>query len=276
MRRLQHILFGTALAVAVSACSSLKQDHTLGWSAAQLYKAGKEELNDGSYSSAEEYYTKLLSRFPYGKLAQQSQLDLAYAYYKSGEPEKALAQIDDFLRTYPQHPYADYALFMKGVVEYEQNISLFSRLIPTNLSQTDPEQLKKAFDDFNLLVQRYPKSEYAEDARYRMVYIRNLLGEHSLEIANYYLRQGAYVSAIARAKQVLEKYEQSPSAPYALAIMIRAYQEAGEQKLANDARRVFEQNYANMKQDKEIEEILHGDVSKQRTFWQRLHAQPKV
>lgn len=276
MRRLQSIALSIALIATLSACSSLKQDHTQGWSAAQLYQAGKEEMDGGGYSSAEDYYTKLLSRFPYGKLAQQSQLDLAYVYYKSSEPDKAIAQLEDFLRTYPQHPYADYALFMKGVVEYERNVSLFNRLVPTNLAQTDPEQLKKAFDDFSNLVTRYPKSEYAEDARYRMVYIRNLLGEHTLEIANYYLRHGSYISAANRAKQVLEEYEQTPSAPYALAIMIRAYQEAGETQLAADARRVFDLNYADKLQDEEIQEILNGDVSKQRSFWKQLRATPKV
>lgn len=276
MRRLKHMVFFTTLALTLSACSGLKQDPTIGWSAAQLYQAGKAELDDGGYSSAQTYYTKLLSRFPYGKLAQQSQLDLAYAYYKSGETEKSLAQFDDFLKTYPQHPYADYALFMKGVVEYEGNVSIFERLVPTNLSQTDTEKLRKALEVFSVLVKNYPNSEYSEDARYRMLYIHNLLGEHTLKVADYYLRHGAYVAAAARAKQVIEEYQRTPSAPYALAIMIRAYQEAGETKLAEDARRVFNQNFSDKLNDPEIQEILQGDISKQPSFWKKLSAKPKV
>lgn len=276
MRRLSSWFFAAAAAGLLAGCSSIKQDRTAGWSASQLYNAGKEEMQGGAYSSAEDYYTKLLSRFPYGKLAQQSQLDLAYVYYKSGEPDKAMAALDEFIRTYPQHPYIDYALYMKGVVEYERNVSLFDRLVPTNLAQTDPEALKQAFADFSILVERFPKSEYAEDARYRMVYIRNLLGQHMLEAANYYLRHGSYIASAARAKQVLEEYEQTPSAPYALAIMSRSYRMLGKDKLADDALRVLQQNFPEKMQDKEIQDLLNGDVSKQPSFLSRLRAVPKV
>ncbi|SUO94189.1 outer membrane protein assembly factor BamD [Suttonella ornithocola] len=274
--QLRHTFIAVAIATSLIGCSSLKQDHTIDWSAAQLYQAGKSELQDGSYSSAEDYYTKLLSRFPYGRLAQQSLLDLAYVQYKSGESEKAIATLEDFIRTYPQHPYIDYALYMKGVVEYERNVSFFNRLVPTNLSQTDPEALKKAFNDFDYLVTHYPKSEYSEDAKYRMVYIRNLLGEHYLEVADYYLRRGAYVSAVNRAKQVLQEYEQTPSAPYALAILSRAYKEMGEQTLSADAQRVLQQNFPEKLQNQEIQQILTGKIHRQRSFLERVMAEPKI
>ncbi len=272
----RHKVLLSAIMIALFGCSSLEQDHTTGWSANQLYEAGKSDMKSGSYSSAEEYYTKLLARFPYGKLAQQSTLDLAYVHYKNGEPDKALAILEEFIRTYPQHPYIDYALFMRGVVKYERNVSLFDRLVPTNLAQTDPEALKEAFEAFRELTEKYPKSEYAEDARYRMVFIRNLLGEHTLEIAKHYLRRGAYVASATRAKQVVEEYQQTPSAPYALALMSRAYQEMGEKTLANDALRVLQQNFPEKMQDEEIQYYLHGDLSKKQSILQRIQAKPKI
>lgn len=275
MRVRYFILLGTASAILFG-CSSLKQDRTIGWSANQLYEAAKAEREGGSYTAAVDYYDKLLARFPYGSLAQQSILDIAYVHYKNSEPDKAIEKLNEFLHTYPQHPYADYALFLRGVVEYERNVSFFDRLMPTNLSQTDPEALKTAFNTFAEVADKYPQSEYAEDARARMVFIHNLLGEHTLEVANYYLRRGTYIAAINRYKQVLEEYEQSQSAPYALAAMSRAYREIGETALAQDAEAVLRLNFADKLQDKEIRHYLNGDIHKQPSFWQRINAKPKI
>ncbi|MBR1375724.1 MAG: outer membrane protein assembly factor BamD [Cardiobacteriaceae bacterium] len=260
----------------LSACGGLSQDTTVGWSAQQLYDAGKADLQAAGYTSAANYYNKLLSRFPYDKLAQQALLDLAYVYYKASEPEKAIEKLDEFIKTYPQHPYIDYALFMRGVVEYEKNVNVFDKVMPKNLSQTDPESLKKAFNTFAVLVEKYPQSKYAEDARYRMVFIKNLLAEHYLETANYYLRHGSYIAAAARAKQILEEYQQTPSAPYALAIMHRAYKELGEQTLADDTMRLLQHNFADKLNDKEIQELINGDISKQRGFISTVRAKPKI
>lgn len=274
--RVRHFLLLSIASAVLLGCSSLKQDHTIGWSANQLYEAARAERDGGSYSTATSYYNKLLARFPYGALAQQSTLDLAYVHYKDGSPEEAIKLLNEFLRTYPQHPYADYALFLRGVVEYERNISLFDRLMPTSLSQTDPEALKTAFNTFAELVAKYPQSEYTEDAQARMLYIHNLLGEHTLEVGNFYLRHGTYLAAINRYKQVLEEYEQSPSAPYALAAMSRAYRELGETTLAQDAERVLQLNFADKLQDKEIQQYLQGNIHKQPSFLQRFNAKPKI
>lgn len=274
--RVRHFLLLSAASLGLFACSTIKQDHTTGWSANQLYEAAKAERDSGSNTTAIEYYNKLLARFPYGVLAQQSMLDLAYVQYKDSSPDEAIAQLNEFLRTYPQHPYADYALFLRGVVEYERNVSLFDRLVPTNLSQTDPEALKTAYNTFAELLQKHPQSEYAEDAGYRMVFIHNLLGEHTLEVANYYLRRGTYAAAINRYKQVLEEYQQSPSAPYALAALSRAYREIGETQLAQDAEQVLHLNFADKLQDEEIQHYLNGDIRKQPSFWQRINAKPKT
>lgn len=274
--RVRHFILLSIASTALFGCSSLKQDHTIGWSANQLYEAARAERDGGSYSTATDYYNKLLARFPYGVVAQQSMLDLAYVYYKDRNSDEAIALLNEFLRTYPQHPYADYALFMRGVVEYERNVSVFDRLMPTSLSQTDPEALKTAFNTFAELVEKYPQSEYAADAQSRMLFIHNLLGEHTLEVANFYLRRGTYVAAINRYKQVLEEYEQSPSAPYALAGMSRAYREMGETTLAQDAERVLQLNFADKLQDTEIQHYLHGNIHEQPSFWQRFNAKPKI
>lgn len=259
-----------AMVVFLAGCSGMQLDHTANWNAHQLYQAGKTEMESSSYTTAIDYFTKLLARYPYGVLAQQSMLDIAYSYYRAGEAEKALAQLDSFSKTYPQHPYIDYALYMKGVVEYEKNISFFKRLLPTDLSQTDPTPLKNAFDLFAQLVERFPQSEYAEDARYRMIFLHNLLGKHDLEIADFYLRKGDFVAAAARAKNILEHYETTPSAPYALAIMIRAYRELGQKLLADDAMRVFNMNYVDSLESPEIKRYLQGNIHKQANFFDRI------
>ena len=165
---------------------------------------------------------------------------------------------------------------MRGIITYERNNSLFKRLSPVNQAQTDPNMLRKAFEAFKELLEKFPNSPYSEDAQLRMVYLRNLLGQHELEIADYYMRKGAYIAAINRAKGVLEQYEQTPSTPYALALMTRAYRELGEQQLSQDSYRVLQMNFADKLQDTEIQHYLQGDVRQKLSLWQILQAKPKT
>ena len=264
------------IAGSLVACSSIKEDRTVGWSADQLYQSAKEEMESGNYRTASDHYSKLLARYPYGQKAQQAALDLAYSYYKGDEADKARAEYEAFIRTYPRHQYVDYAYYMLGVVAYEKNITFYDKLNPTNLAQTDPEAMQAAFNAFAQVVERYPESEYAEDARYRMLFLRNLLGQHELEIADYYLRRGAYLAAANRAKNVLQRYEQTPSAPYALALMSRAYRELGQSQLEQDALRVLQLNFANQINDPEIQRYLQGDIKSKKNLWEILRSQPKV
>ncbi|UJF24162.1 outer membrane protein assembly factor BamD [Suttonella sp. R2A3] len=271
-----RIVLSLTLAGLLTACSSLQQDKTLNWSADQLYREAKAEMDGGNYSTAANYHTKLLSRYPYGKLAQQSMLDLAFSYYRDGEGEKAEKAYDNFIRTYPNHPYIDYAYYMKGVVVYEKDVNIFSKLNPINLTQIDPSKLQRAFDNFSYLVETYPKSEYSEDARYRMLFLKNLMAQHELEIADYYMRRGSYVAAANRAKNVVTRYDGAPSVPYALALMSRAYQELAQPQLQNDALRVLKMNFASMMNDQEIQHYLNGDISKKQSLWDLLFAEPKI
>ncbi|MDO4776954.1 MAG: outer membrane protein assembly factor BamD [Cardiobacteriaceae bacterium] len=264
------------IAGSLAACSSIKEDRTVGWSADQLYQSAKTEMESSNYRTASEYYTKLLARYPYGQKAQQAALDLAYSYYKAGEADKARAEYEAFIRTYPRHTYIDYAYYMLGVVAYEKDITFYDKLNPTNLAQTDPEAMQAAFNAFAEVVSRYPDSEYAEDARYRMLFLKNLLGQHELEIADYYLRRGAYVAAANRAKNILQRYEQTPSTPYALALMSRAYRELGQTQLAEDALRILKLNFSGQLNDPELRRYLEGNIRTKKNLWEILRSKPKV
>lgn len=240
---------GLALAAALAGCSWVKNllpeqiDLTEGWSAQQFYNAAIQARQEGNYESAANYLEQLQARYPFGRYAQQAQLELIYVYYKDNEGASAIAAADRFIKTHPRHPFVDYAYYMKGVVNFSRGNSLFERLVPTDLTRTDTESANQAYNDFSELVQKFPDSRYAEDARQRMVYVRNNLAAYEIHAADFYLRRKAYLAAANRARNVLENYPQTTSVPRALEIMVQAYTELGLPQLAADARRVYETNY---------------------------------
>lgn len=264
------------MCLGLSACSYFQEDQTLNWPAERLFETAKEEQQSGNYTTASGLYTKLMARYPYGLLAQQSALNLAYSYFKDGENDKAIQELNAFIRTYPRHPQIDYAYYMKGIIAYERNQSFFKRLNPTNLAQTDPNLLKEAFMSFNELVQLFPNSQYSEDARYRMVYLKNLIAQHDLEIAEHYLREGAYLASIKRAQNVVTQYQQTPSTPYALAVMTRAYRELGDEMRSNDSQQILEMNFRHLLDDEEIQNILHGNIKRKDSLIAILKSKPKI
>ena len=215
---------------------------TAGWSAERFYREGQEELQGGNYLTAIERFEKLQTRYPFGRYAQQAQLHLIYAYYKSEQPESAIAAADRFIRTNPRHPDVDYAYYMKGVVNFNRGVGVIERLLPGDPAKTDTLTASQAFNDFSELVRRFPQSRYAEDASQRMVYLRNNLARYELNVGDYYLRREAYVAAANRAKYVLENYANSPVANDALAMLARAYLEMDMEDLARDALRVLRLN----------------------------------
>ena len=222
-----------------------KEDDTLNLSADGLYARAKGALDAGYYSEAIKHYQDLEARYPFGKHAQQALLDLAYAYYKSEEPEAAVAACDRFMRLYPQNPHVDYAYYLKGLTHFNRNKGFLQRYLPTDESERDTSAAELAFQDFLALTQRFPDSEYVADARQRMRYLRNNLARHELHVAGYYLRRGAFIAAANRARYVLENYPRTPSTPGALALMARAYRVLELDDLADDALRVLELNYPN-------------------------------
>ncbi|HHH39517.1 MAG TPA: outer membrane protein assembly factor BamD [Sedimenticola sp.] len=234
------------LLLLLSGCSSLldEEDETKGWSAQKFYNEAKAAMADGDYERAIRYYEGLEARYPFGNYATQVQLDVGYAYYKNNQPDSAIAALNRFIKLHPRNPFVDYAYYLKGIVNFNQNLSFISRFAPTDISQRDPGTAMDAFRDFSELLQRFPDSQYAPDARKRMIYLRNNLAMHEVHAGSYYLRKGAYLAAANRGAYVVEKFQRTPAVKPALLIMIRAYDAMGLTGLAQDTRRVLALNEA--------------------------------
>jgi len=232
--------------LSTSGCSYFTADAIVAkdsWTVERLYSEAKSALNAEDYFTALQYYSQLEARFPFGSYAQQSLLETAYAYYKTDEPEQALATLDRFMRVYPLNPSMDYAIYLRGLTNFTRDIGLFEKYIPRDESQRDPGSARFALKDFKTLVNRYPKSNYSEDAAQRVVYLRNRLAQHEVNVAHYYMRRGAYVAAANRGKYVIENYPRTPAMPEALLMMAKAYKVLGLNELSNDALRVLKRNY---------------------------------
>lgn len=231
-------------AIALSGCGILSKDfdETEGWSASRLYDKATSEMSGGNYERAIELYQKLETRYPFGRYAMQGQLDVAYAHYKAGQPEQAIAAADRFIKLYPQNPFVDYAYYLKGIVNYNRSVGFIDRFVPTDASQRDPGAALDAFQDFAVLVERYPDSKYAADARQRMLYLRNNLAKNEIHVARYYMKLGAYIAATNRAQYVVERFQRTSAVQDALEIMVDAYQRLGKNQLAADAQRVLDLN----------------------------------
>ena len=218
-------------------------DEAKNWTVERLYSEAKGALDSGYYSKAVEYYEFLETRFPFGVYGQQSLLDLAYAYYKTEEFESSIAACDRFIRLYPQNTHVDYAYFLKGLVNFNRGRGLTERFLPIDSSQRDQSSALTAFRAFSELLERYPQSQYAEDAQKRMVFLRNRLARHELHVAGYYMKRGAYLAAVNRARTVVESYPRTPSVPDALALMAKAYKVLEMPDLSEDTVRVLRLNY---------------------------------
>jgi outer membrane protein assembly factor BamD len=241
-------LFGIALAGLIglsSGCGLLPEtkDETADWSAQKLYSEARSALNDGDYTKAVKYYESLEARYPFGKYAQQAQLEIAYAYYKDEEPDSAIAALDRFIKLNPRSPNIDYAYYLKGLVNYNRGLGVVERYLPLDPAERDAGSSLQAFEDFSELVRLYPNSTYAGDARQRMLYLRNNLALHELYVAEYYMKRRAYVAAANRAKYVVENYQRTPSVPGALVVLAKAYKLLGLTQLSDDALRVLRTNY---------------------------------
>ena len=202
-------------------------------------------IQDENYEKAVKEFETLQSRYPYGRYAQQAQMEIAYAYYKHDEPAPALAALDRFAKAYPNSAHLDYALYLKGIVNFNENInSLLGTWLKQDPSERDPAALRDSFDSFKELVTRFPNSLYAPDARIRMQFLLNTLATSDLHVAAYYLRRGAYVAAANRAKRVLIDYPQTPQTREALQILVQAYDAMGMKDLSDDTKRVLALNLA--------------------------------
>ncbi len=244
-----------ALNLGLSGCGLLPEvaDETAGWSAQRLYSEAKDNLNDGDYERAIKLYETLEARYPYGRYAQQAQLEIAYAYYKDQEPISAIAACDRFIKLHPNHPNVDYAYYLKGLANFTEEQGLFSRFSNQDMSERDPKAARESFAAFKELVTRFPDSKYAEDSRARMKYLVNAISANEVHVAKYYLKREAYVAAANRAKSVVTNYPETPAIEEALAIMVVAYDKLGINDLRDDALRVLQHNYPNSKYSRGVD-----------------------
>jgi outer membrane protein assembly factor BamD len=237
------VLLITAAVSLLAGCSTAPVDKTATWSPNKIYSEAKDEMQSGAYDKAIPLLEKLEGRAAGTPLAQQAQLDKAYAHYKSAEPAQAIAAIDRFLKLHPASPALDYALYLKGIINFNEDLGLFSSVTRQDLSERDQKAAKESFEAFKELVTRFPDSRYTPDASLRMTYIVNSLAKYEVHVARYYYTRGAYLAAINRAQTALSEYRDVPVLEEALYIMVQSYDALGLPQLRDDAKRVLEKNY---------------------------------
>lgn len=263
---LWQVLGGILLAftLALGGCGLLPKvkDETAGWSAQKLYAEAKDNLNEGNYERAVKLFETLESRYPFGRYAQQAQLEVAYAYYKDNEPISAVAACDRFIKLHPNHPNVDYAYYLKGLANFNDDLGFLGKVVDQDLSERDPRAARDAFLAFKELVTRFPDSKYAADSAARMNYLVNALASHEVHVAKYYLKREAWVAAANRAKEVLKTYPEAPALEEALAIMVLTYDKLKLPDLRDDAQRVLNLNFPNSK--------YAGGVSTEGKPWYRF------
>jgi len=241
--------FVVVAALLLGACGLLRTDDdpTTGWSAQKLYGEAKDEMGQQNWTQAIKYLEKLEARYPYGRYAQQAQIEIAYAYYKDNERASAIAAADRFIKLYPNHPHVDYAYYLKGLVNFNEKQGLFQNFGDQDMTERDPKATNEAFESFKMLVSRYPETKYAEDAAARMRYLVNALASHEVHVARYYMKRGAYVAAANRAQYAVQNFPQAPAIEEAVYIMVRAYDALALTELRNAADRVMRKNFPDSK-----------------------------
>ena len=242
---LTRILAVACVAVLVGGCSSTPEpeDETRGWTAEKIYSEAKAEQNSNNYTRSNELFEKLEARFPYGRYAQQAQLEIAYNQYKDAEPALALAALDRFVKQNPTHPSLDYAYYLRGLVSFNEAQGFMSQLSKQDMSERDPKNAKEAFESFREVAVRFPDSKYAQDAHIRMGYLIGALATHELHVARYYYKRGAFLAAANRGKRLLETYGNTKQVEGALGIMVLSYDKLGMTRLRDDAKRILLKNY---------------------------------
>ncbi len=238
-------IYPAVLAACVLAvgCASTTKDKTASWTPERIYSEAQEELTGGSYDKAVPLLEKLEGRAAGTPLAQQAQLDKAYAHYKSSEKAQAIATLDRFIKLHPASPALDYALYLKGLVNFNDDLGMFGWISKQDLSERDQKAAKDSFESFRELTQRFPDSRYTPDARQRMTYIVNSLAQYEVHVARYYYQRGAYVAAIGRAQTALADYQNVPAQEEALQILVKSYDALGMTQLRDDTQRIMDASY---------------------------------
>ncbi len=211
--------------------------------AESLYQDAHRALLARDINTAVEKFEVLEGRYPFGSHAQQAQLELAYSYYKLQDTDQATRSIDRFIQLNPLHPNLDYAYYLKGLIAFDSGRSFLHLFVTREPSRNDPTPLRESFEVFGLLVEQFPDSEYAEDAQQRMVYLRNELAKYEMNVGEFYIRRGAYVASANRARYIIENYQGASVMPQALVMLEKSYERLGINDLAEDSKRVFDQNF---------------------------------
>jgi outer membrane protein assembly factor BamD len=239
---------------AIVACATLlggcgvfggDADKSANWTAQRLYSEAEDELSAGGYANAIKYFEMLQSRYPFGRYAQQASMEIAYAQYRDGEKDLALAAADRFIKQYPNSPNVDYVYYLKGLINFNDNLGILSSVTSQDLTERDPKALRDSFDAFREVAVKFPESKYTPDSIVRLKYLLNAMAAHEIHVARYYLRRGAYVAAANRAEIVVQQYQQSPAVRDALEVMVAAYDGLKMPQLRDDAQRVLASNFPN-------------------------------
>ncbi|MFM1908850.1 MAG: putative outer rane assembly lipoprotein YfiO [Pseudomonadota bacterium] len=260
--KLSAVSFWAVVGGALVGCSNTPVDKTTTMSPNAIYSEAKDELGAGAIDKAVKLLEKLEGRAAGTPLAQQAQLDKAYAHHKNGEPAQAIATLERFMKLHPASPALDYALYLKGIVNFNDDLGLFSSITRQDLAERDQKAAKESFESFRELVNRFPDSRYAADARLRMNYIVNSLAQYEVHVARYYYSRGAYLAAVNRAQLALEQYREVPALEEALFIIVQSYDALGMTDLRDDARRVLTQNFP------QSEYLSRGFKTKDAKWWQ--------
>lgn len=231
--------------IVISGCSIFGGDEEQAFyiPEAELYERGIKAVKTGRHDDAVDNFEKLETHYPFGRYSEQAQLELIYSHYRIGNSQQGLAASDRFLRLYPDHENIDYVYYMRGLINFEADKGLFERFAPTDSSSRDPGAARDSFNDFATLLNRFPTSEYAPDARKRMLFLKNQLAQYEIHVANYYVSREAWVAAANRGRYVVENYQETPAIPFGLFIMVRAYSELGLNDAASHAQEVLDANF---------------------------------
>src|SRR5574343_655650 len=259
-----RLITALLLALTLSACGLMKEgpDETAGWSAGKLYSEAKDSMNEGAWDKAAKYLEKLEARYPFGRHAQQAQLELGYVYWKSGEPGSALAACHRFIKLHPSHPTVDYVYYLKGLINFNEDLGLTAYISSQDPTERDPKAAREAFDAFKELVTRFPNSKYTPDGHLRINYLVNALASLEVHVARYYVKRGAYIAAANRAQFAIKTYPQAPALEEAMFILVTSYDKLGMNDLRDDANRVLKQNYPNSR--------FYKDGLERKTAWWKL------
>lgn len=231
------------LGTAVTGCKSREGRDGPMTDPAQVYQRAKRAINQGDFPFAIRVYEALMARYPFAEESRQARLDVIYAYYRAGESDSAIDAADTFIRENPTHPRIDYAWYLKGLTDFERMPNFLERWFRVDLNERPPTQARRSFTSFATVVEQFPNSEYAHDARRRMVYLRNRLADYEIAVARYYVDRGAFVAAAQRAKTTVEEYDGAPAVRQALELLVVCYEKMDLKELAAQTRAVYRANY---------------------------------